>query len=74
MKSSKGPRAHWAVIAFDTSTGLPDEDSLMTSINEQMILEGLPTVRKVTYITDQAITLNVDLGDVCRAMEENDNS
>lgn len=70
----KGPRAHYAVITFDRCTELPDEDSLMTSINEQMILEGLPTVRKVTYITDQAITLNVDLTDVCKAMEESDNN
>lgn len=67
---SKGPRAHWALIAFDRCTDMPDEESLMTSINEQMTLEGLPTVRKVTYITDQAITLNVDLTEVCKAMEE----
>lgn len=69
---SKGPRAHWAVIAFDTCTGLPDEKTLQDVMNDALIAAGHPTVRKVTYITDQAITLNVELGDVCKAMEESE--
>lgn len=71
---SKGPRAHWAVITFNRCTDMPDEDTLQEVLNEALEAAGQPTLRKVTYVTDQAITLNVDLTDVCKAMEENDNS
>lgn len=69
---SKGPRAHWAVIAWDDSRNLPDEKTMQDVLNEALIAAGHPTVRKVTYITDQAITLNVDLTDVCAALDESE--
>ena len=69
---SKGPRAHWAVITFSRCTEMPDEDTLQDILNEALTEAGQPTVKKVTYVTDQAITLNVDLGDVCAALDESE--